>query len=107
MGLDITLTAVRETEVYNCNITHNLTRMANAAGIYQALWRPEELGIERAEELVPLLAEGLAWLKSNEQYFRQFDAPNGWGTYEHFVPFVEQVLEACQANPDAKIHISS
>lgn len=29
--------------VYSRNITHNLTRMAHEAGIYQALWRPGEL----------------------------------------------------------------
>lgn len=30
-------------EVFDANITHNLNRMAGAAGIYEALWRPGEL----------------------------------------------------------------
>jgi hypothetical protein len=30
-------------EVYSRNITHNLNRMAEAAGLYIALWRPGEL----------------------------------------------------------------
>jgi hypothetical protein len=30
-------------EVYSHNITHNLTRMADAAGVYTALWRPAEM----------------------------------------------------------------
>lgn len=30
-------------EVYSANITHNLNRMAEAAGIYLALWRPSEM----------------------------------------------------------------
>ena len=34
MSLDVTLTAVRPTEVYSANITHNLW-MAEEAGIYQ------------------------------------------------------------------------
>ncbi len=31
-------------EVYSANITHNLGEMADKAGIYYALWRPEEKG---------------------------------------------------------------
>lgn len=30
-------------EVYEANITHNLNKMAQEAGIYTALWRPSEL----------------------------------------------------------------
>jgi len=30
-------------EIYSANITHNLGKMANKAGIYEALWRPGEL----------------------------------------------------------------
>jgi signal transduction histidine kinase len=30
------------------NITHNLNIMADKAGIYQHLWRPEEIGIKRS-----------------------------------------------------------
>lgn len=29
--------------VYAANVTHNLNRMADAAGIYLPLWRPEEM----------------------------------------------------------------
>ena len=52
MSLDVTLTAVRPTEVYSANITHNLGLMAEEAGIYQPLWRPEELGIKTAAGLI-------------------------------------------------------
>jgi hypothetical protein len=53
MSLDVWLTATRPCEVYSDNITHNLGEMADAAGIYKALWRPEEIGITKAAELVP------------------------------------------------------
>ena len=33
-------------------------------------------------------------------------ATNGWGMYEHFVPFVEKYLEACKEYPDAVIEVS-
>ncbi len=35
-------------EVYISNVTHNLNKMAGEAGIYEALWRPEEIGITHA-----------------------------------------------------------
>lgn len=103
MSLDITLTATRTTTVYESNITHNLTRMASEAGLYEYLWRPEELGIRHAEELIAPLRNGLSLLKSDPERFRQFDAANGWGRYSHLVNFVEQYLAACEENPDAEV----
>jgi hypothetical protein len=106
VSLDVYLTAVRPTEVYSANITHNLGRMAKEAGIYQALWRPEEIGITTAGQLIEPLTAGLALLKSDPPRFEAFNSPNGWGMYEHFVPFVEGYLAACKANPDAEIEVS-
>jgi hypothetical protein len=106
MGLDVYLTAVRPTEVFSANITHNLGRMAGEAGIYKHLWRPEELGITTAGELVEPLAAGLALLRSEPERFEAFDAPNGWGVHENLVRFVERYLTACRENPDAKIEVS-
>ena len=106
MSLDVYLKAVRPTEVYSANITHNLNNMANAAGIYQALWRPEELHITKAGDLIPLLEKGLAELKADPEKFRAYNASNGWGMYEHFVPFVEDYLEACREYPDAEVSVS-
>lgn len=88
---------------YSANITHNLNKMADAAGIYEALWRPEEIGITRAKELIPILQNGLETLKSNPEKFKTYDAPNGWGKYEHLVRFVSEYLKACIEYPDAVV----
>lgn len=106
MSLDVTLQAWRLTSVYNANITHNLTAMADAAGIYKALWRPEDLGITKAAQLIPYLRPGLAALKASPARFKRFNSPNGWGVYENFVPFVERYLAACEDNPDAEVSVS-
>lgn len=92
--------------VYDANITHNLGKMADEAGIYKALWRPEEINIEKASELIPLLESALFDLKSRPEYYSKFNASNGWGLYENFVPFVENYLEACKKYPDALISVS-
>ena len=106
MSLSVTLYGDNHQEVYWANITHNLTDMAFEAGIYLHLWRPEEIGITKAEQVVGWLILGLNLLKSDPEYYKQFDSPNGWGTYENFVPFVEKYLQACIENPDADVSVS-
>lgn len=99
-------TTVEPDAVYHSNITHNLGKMADAAGIYEACWRPEEIGATKAGQLIPLLREGFAKLKADPEYYSEFNSPNGWGTYEHFVPWVEQYLAACEKHPEAEVSVS-
>lgn len=88
------------------NITHNLGQMAGEAGIYQACWRPEEIGITKAAQLIPLLEEGLAKLRADPAKYEAFNSSNGWGLYEHFVPWVAKYLNACKEYPDATVRVS-
>jgi hypothetical protein len=106
MSLDFRLKRTQPTVVFDRNITHNLSTMAREAGIYEALWHPNENGYTKAEQIIPILKEGLAKLKSDPTFFKTFDSPNGWGMYIHFVPFVEAVLAACEEYPDADIEVS-
>ena len=93
-------------ELYTNNITHNLGKMAKKAGIYTPLWKPEEVRVIVALDLIGYLEKGLDNLKKDAKYFKQFDAENGWGKYEDFVFFVEDYLKACKKNPEALIEIS-
>lgn len=92
-------------EVYDANITHNLTRMAAEAGIYKHLWRPDEVGVETAGDLIEPLTEGLALMRSDPARFEKLNPPNGWGSYDGFVPWIERYLEACKENPTAKVSV--
>jgi hypothetical protein len=93
-------------ELYWANITHNLGQMASHAGLYRALWRPEEEGWTHARDIIAPLEVGIVTLKNDPDLFKQYDSDNGWGTYEQFVPFVEEYLAACKRWPDAKIEVS-
>ena len=106
MSLDIRLTAVRPTTVFELNVTHNLNRMADAAGLYKYMWRPDEIGIQHAGDLIIPLQAGLALLKANPEKFKAFNPSNRWGDYDGFVRVVEEYLEACKQNPDAEIYCS-
>jgi len=103
MGLDITLTATRTVEVFDANITHNLTKMADAVGLYEPLWRPEECGVKTAEDLIPFLETGLDGLKLEPERFRSLEVGNGWGTYDDFIPWLEKLLKACKEDSDAQV----
>ena len=91
-------------QFFSANITHNLNTMAEAAGIYKELWRPEEIGVTKASQLVNPLRAGLALLKSDPARFKKYNAENGWGLYPNLVQFVEQYLDACERHPDADVH---
>lgn len=106
MSLDVCLSReCCDAELYSANITHNLGEMARQAGLYDAMWRPEECGITKASQLVEVLERGLKLLREKPEHFRAFNAPNGWGKYKHLVPFVEGYLEACREHPDAKVSV--
>lgn len=93
-------------EVYHANITHNLNIMANHAGLYTYLWRPDEIGITKASELIDPLKVGLEELKSKPDVYKQYNPSNGWGNYEGLVRFVENYLAACIENQDATVTVS-
>ena len=91
--------------VYSQNITHNLNHMAKEAGIYEALWRPEEINITKAADLVPLMRDGLALLNSDPERFEAFNPSNGWGDYGGLCAFVADYLAACERWPDADVSV--
>lgn len=92
--------------VYDANITHNLFTMADKAGIYYPLWRPEEKGWTHAKQLISPLEAGLEALKADPSAFRKLNPDNGWGDYDCLVEFAEGYLEACREWPDAEIEVS-
>lgn len=106
MSLDVHLEQMEMTQVYERNITHNLTKMAAEAGLYEALWYPEKLGIVQAHELIPFLKAGLQKLIDEPERFKEYNPANGWGDYEGFVDFVASYLRACVSNPNAHVTVS-
>lgn len=92
--------------IYSRNITHNLGEMATDAGIYHPLWRPEEVGITFASQLIRPLTAGLALLRSDSARFELLNPSNGWGTYQGLVAFVADYLAACKEHPEATVEVS-
>lgn len=95
-----------DTIVYSANITHNLGKMASEAGIYEYLWRSDELNIVKAYQLIDYLEKGLTLLKSDPERFKKFNPSNGWGSYDGLVEFTENYLQACKDNPNSDVSFS-
>lgn len=106
MSLDVYLHAIRRTEVFSANITHNMQAMAEEAGIQKALWRPEEVGITSAGRLIEPLRAAIKAMEEEPDRFKKHNPENGWGSYDVFLPWLKEYLAACEANPDAEIEVS-
>lgn len=90
-------------EIYTANITHNLNKMADEAGIYKYLWRPDEIDISKAGQLINPLRKGVALLESDPKRFRKLNPSNGWGDYNGLVEFTRDYLKACEQYPSAEV----
>ena len=110
MSLDIMLidpTATYSTgSLFDLNITHNLGKMAMEAGIYMHLWRPSEIDIKTAKELIKPLEKGRLLLINYTNRFRKLEPENGWGTYEDLLKAVIRYIKACKKYPEALIDTS-
>jgi hypothetical protein len=124
MSLDVTLYTRRkgcyDQIEYTSNVTHNLTKMASHAGLYNALWRPyryaqgyvpsdDEYDFETeqtiyARDIIHALEHGLEMLLEYPEHFMQYQPSNGWGSYEGLIGFTYEYLEACKNYPDSMIH---
>lgn len=91
-------------EICSFNITHNLAQMADAAGIYDALWSPPEGCC--AEQLIDDIKSGLSRLLADPEKFRIYNPKNGWGSAGDLVSFINDVLSACRENPKAMVSVS-
>lgn len=106
MSLDIYLKKMMPIKVYEANITYNLNKMAESAGIYKYLWRPEEINITKANQLIKPLKKAIKNMEKKPDYYKTFNASNGWGTYDQFLPWLKKLLQICKENPDAEISVS-
>lgn len=97
-------THVTDEPVFDVNITHNLSNMADLAGLYYPLWQLKD--VETAKDLIVPLKIGIKKMKDSPEIFKSLDASNGWGTYEDFMPWLERLLEVCENNPNSKVEVS-
>lgn len=111
MGIDVTLYAEvnlghkdghSRFEVYSSNMTHNISRMCEEAGIEPFIWYPEDNGITLASHLIQPLREAIALMESDPPRFEKLNPKNGWGDYKHTVIWLKDILNHCEEYPLAR-----
>lgn len=112
MSLDVTLYVSVDTggvepetiTLFTANYTHNCGNMARAAGVYNHVWRPDELDDVRvAGDLIDPLRAGIKTMENDPARFVALNPENGWGSYETFLPWLREYLAACVEHPKAMV----
>ena len=103
MGLDLYLKEFKPCTIWAIGITHNLTAMAEAAGLYECMWRPEEMYITLASQMIHPLRCGIAVLKQDKEKLEKLNPKNGYGSYELLLSVAQRYLAACEENPNATV----
>lgn len=101
MSIDFSLRNVNI--VFHSNMTHNVSSMWSLAGIYDEVYNSQG---QTAKDILPRLQEGLDRMKKFPTAFKTLNPENGWGTYEHAVKFLEEIVQACKEYPNSEIFIS-
>lgn len=88
-------------EVWWENHTSNTAGMWRAAGVDLAAYDQQP-----ADRLRDALGEAIIELRRNHQVYRRMDSPNGWGTYDTTLAFLERLHRHCVTHPNTTIRIS-
>lgn len=105
MSLDIYL--VREVEIKDFNITHNLTEMARNipinhdifSDLYLLLWNWDEYWIS-VDNIIELLPQAITYMVLNKEALTQFNPDNWWWSYDSLLKFCSELLSTCQELED-------
>jgi hypothetical protein len=93
----------RREHLYERNITHNMSKMWNKAGVWDALY--ESHG-KQAKDIIATLENGVADMAMKKGEYLPLNPENGWGSYEGALDFLSDYLAACKEYPLATIGVS-
>jgi hypothetical protein len=110
MSLDLSLYVETDTgaaeltrvDLFDRNITHNVSPMWSRAGVYEALYKSRD---KTAADVVDVVRAGVQTMEREPDEFRKLNPPNGWGDYNGALAFLRAFLTACEAHPKAKIGV--
>ena len=98
MSVDVSIRAKREVDIYETNITYNLSAM-----YYKAI--DKDLGLKKLEgmtckEALPIIDKAIKDMVSNREEYEKLNPSNGWGTYEGLLKDFRDMRNVCEENPD-------
>ena len=103
MSLDISITAKREVEIYERNVTYNLADM-----YYKCI--DKEKGFKKLDgmnckEALPIINDAIQDMLNNAEEYRKLNPSNGWGSYDGLLKVLQEMRTCCENNLDGVINI--
>ena len=94
MSLDINITAKREVEIYERNVTYNLANM-----YYKCI--DKEKGFKKLDgmnckEALPIINNAIKDMLNNADEYRKLNPKNGWGSYEGLLATLQEMRNCCE-----------
>ena len=106
MSLDLTLEidggGGHYHEVWTRNITHDVWKMWEKAGVRDAFYESDG---HIAEEYIEALGSGLRHFVEHYPEYEKLNSSNGWAMAENALPWLFNAYRAFAANPKARIRV--
>lgn len=101
MSLDIGIRATREVEIFDRNITYNLSKMYYKCidGGFNAL-----NGMS-CKDALPILNKAINDLIDNQEEYEKLNPENGWGSYDGLLEVLKDMRNCCEENKDGIIEV--
>lgn len=98
MSVNLEIKALRLVDIYETNITYNLSPM-----YYKAI--DEELGLKKLKRMtcknaLPIINKAIQDMIDNKKEYEKLNPKNGWGTYDGLLEQFKEIREVCESNPD-------
>ena len=101
MSLDIGIKAKREVEIFDRDITYNLSKMYYKCidGGFKAL-----NGMS-CKDALPILNKAINDLIDNQEEYEKLNPENGWGSYDGLLEALKDMRNCCEENKDGIIEV--
>ncbi len=103
MSVSLSIIAKREVEIYETNITYNLSKM-----YYKAI--DEKLGLKKlkgltCKEVLPIINNAIKDMIDKKEEYEKMNPKNGWGSYDGLLKTFKEICEVCEENLDGIFYI--
>ena len=98
MSLNIGINAKREIEIYETNVTYNLSKM-----YYKCIDKEKgfrALNGMSCEKALPILNNAIKDMIDNKEEYENLNPENGWGSYAGLLERLREMRDCCEDNPD-------
>jgi len=82
--------------VYSGNYTHNVSPMWHRAGCLDVLYESRGAAVP---DVLPVLEAALIAMRSEPDAYRAMNPPNGWGSYDGAIAWLDRLVSECRVNP--------